>query len=208
MHAPVGLIVTASADADGFMARDQVTLQRLVNGRWSVARSEPPRVVRDGVRGELLTFDDDDVPPDRVHFPRLRPGTYRAIAELDGCATVVSAPLTLAPGASAQAVALRLAPGRSARGRVVDAAGKPVSGASINLRLGDHDVHLGDANEDGAFETTQLPMGPLPEDAVLVVHEAFMGPEALVPLAADATWLGDVVIERDPSDLEGDEEDR
>jgi RNA polymerase sigma-70 factor (ECF subfamily) len=208
LHAPIPLVVRATADADDFEARDHVTLQRLEDGGWTSASSEQERVVHEGVdAGGVLTFREDDVPPDEVRHPRLQPGTYRVIVDLEGFATLVSAPLTLAPGASAQEVVVRLAPGRTARGRVVDRVGKPIAGASVDLCLGDHEVSLGTTAEDGTFETTRLPAGPLPDDAALIVSDGFMGPETRSPLAPDATWLGDLVGERNPYDEAGDEEE-
>lgn len=207
LHAPISLVVRAAADADDFEARDHLTLQRLEAGVWTSASSEQERVVHEGVdAGGVLTFHDDDVPPDEARYPRLQPGTYRVIGDLVGFATVVSPLLTLAPGASAQELAMRLTPGRTARGRVVDRAGRPIAGASVDLCLGDHEVSLGHTGDDGTFETTQLPAGALPDDAALVVSDGFMGPETRSPLAPDATWLGDLICERNPYGGEADAE--
>jgi len=166
--------------------RDHVTLQRrALDARWAAAW---PGDSTGG--GGVLSFDDPELPPGEVRFPELDAGTYRVIAEAPGCATLVTAPFELAQGEPPRALTLHLAPGLPARGRVLESTGAPAGGVDVRLRLGDLDVALGTTEEDGTYETRQLPAADVEGS---LSARAFLD-EVTVPLGPDRATLPDLVL--------------
>ncbi|MCO5172305.1 MAG: carboxypeptidase regulatory-like domain-containing protein [Planctomycetes bacterium] len=122
-----------------------------------------------------------------MDYARLAPGVYRVAVHATGYAPVVSGPVTVGPGAPPPGeVALVLdRPARTVSGRVVDAAGAPLTGVPVVWRdFGGLAVQTG---PDGAFALEGLPHGAL----TLVV-----GPgEQRVEVAAGRAAVGDVRLE-------------
>ncbi|MCW8141312.1 MAG: carboxypeptidase regulatory-like domain-containing protein [Planctomycetota bacterium] len=124
-----------------------------------------------------------------MDYARLAPGVYRVAVHATGYAPVVSGPVTVGPGAPPPGeVALVLdRPARTVSGRVVDAAGAPLTGVPVVWRdFGGLAVQTG---PDGAFALEGLPHGAL----TLTVGSGDR--ELRVEVAAGRTALGDVRLE-------------
>lgn len=124
-----------------------------------------------------------------MDYARLAPGVYRVAVHATGYAPVVSGPVTLGPDAPPPGeVALVLdRPARTVTGRVVDAAGAPLTGVPVVWR--DFGALAVPTGSDGAFALEGLPHGAL----TLTVGSGDR--ELRVEVAAGRTALGDVRLE-------------
>lgn len=138
-------LVAEGACAKGRPDQVSFVLQRLVaESAWEDAGLHAPQA------GQPL----------RAHFGRLAPGTYRVALHGSGYAPVVSEPVPLEGGGAAAPLSLRLeAPPRSLSGRVLDARGEALAGATIQWT--DYGTLFAQTDAEGRFALRGLPLGPL-----------------------------------------------
>ena len=110
----------------------------------------------------------------------LGPGDYALYAAGGGRASALVAPISLAPGEEVHDLELTLSSAAKLSGLVVDAAGDPVRGALVTVRVpGDAGiVRTEGTTRAGAFELDDLPDGPLAIDVL-----GFFGARARLELA-------------------------
>ncbi|MCO5166198.1 MAG: carboxypeptidase-like regulatory domain-containing protein [Planctomycetes bacterium] len=199
LQVAVAVSLPPTNDPADFDARHRVELQRRrADGAWAGARSGHEPRGAEPLEDTLRGWDEDEGPD--VVFRHMAPGVYRAIVDHPGHATAVSPPFELTPGGPAPRITLALAAGRLVRGRVVDLEGRPVAGANLDLVLGDHGISLAGTGEDGTFSLRELPEGLAVVLKVSELFGEFVGNEAVhVEVAADVTWLGDVVVGWSPA---------
>lgn len=85
----------------------------------------------------------------------LRPDTYQIVVTAPGFTQLSRRDLRVAEGATVQVGDLKLGRGGSVRGTLFDAAGKPLAGGTINLRIADGDQPVNYSTKtggDGKFE--------------------------------------------------------
>ncbi len=161
------------SDEKGKAIPDAMVLASVDGERPQSVRFPFPRDSFDGVADEKGKFS----------FDRLPAGKYRLLVSTPG--KVVEYVHGVETGKKSVKIVLR--PGEPIRGRVIDANGKPVPGAWVNIENDRETVFGTMTDRDGRFVT-----GPLhPEQAYkVVVDPRGMGPKPNVGGAANTTIEG------------------
>jgi hypothetical protein len=92
------------------------------------------------------------------------PGEYLIYASSEHSSSELIGPLALSLTEELSAIELRLAPGNSVEGHLVDKSGEPAGDAVITLALGEPGFALDEqveVDDDGHFERTSLPRAPV-----------------------------------------------
>src|SRR5579883_1266762 len=108
--------------------------------------------------GGYVTQEGEDGPTfARTRMSALEPGTFRVLARVSGYARAASPPFEVEPGRTSL-IRIRVEPGRTVVGRVVDAQKAPIASAAVRLDFDGLPVETNCA-EDGRFTLEDLPAG-------------------------------------------------
>ncbi len=150
--------------------------------------------------GKTITTSDDGI----FLFEDVQPGTYRLMAEGDGFARTYSEPIEIQGGELTDGIQVRIEPGMSFEGILMDSERNPVSGAIIKVQSKLEGIettgriHWGKnvqavSGADGSFELEGLsPSG----DALYICHNDFVRLKFIISPDMYGNGATEIVLEK------------